>query len=165
MQYDKINRMNNERPLTRDELRKLRPSVRSFYILQREHLTKTQKIAAWITEKVGTMGFFYILITWTVVWLGWNMFAPAGWRFDPFPGFILWLFISNMIQLILMPIVMVGQNLQGYHSDVRAQADFELNQVAEKEIDTILIHLENQNEIMLRILEKLEQKEDKKKIK
>lgn len=154
--------MNSEKPLTREELRKMRPSVRNFYILQREHLTKTQRLAAWITEKVGTMGFFYILITWTVVWLGWNMFAPAGLRFDPFPGFILWLFISNMIQLILMPIIMVGQNLQGYHSDIRAQTDFELNQVAEKEIDTILIHLENQNEMMLKILHDLEQKKEPK---
>ncbi len=155
--------MNKEKPLTREELRKLRPSVRNLYILQREHLTKTQKLASWITEKVGTMGFFYILMGWTILWLGWNMFAPVELRFDPFPAFVLWLFISNMIQLILMPIVMVGQNLQGYHSDVRAQADFELNQIAEKEIDTILIHLENQNEMMIDILSKLEKKVEIKK--
>jgi len=148
--------MNNEKPLSREELRKMRPSLRNLYILQREHLTKTQKIAAWITEKVGTMGFFYVLIIWTVLWLGWNMYAPINLRFDPFPAFVLWLFISNLIQLILMPIVMVGQNLQGYHSDTRAQADFELNQIAEKEIDTILIHLENQNEMILKILNHLE---------
>jgi len=148
--------MNNERPLSREELRKMRPSLRNLYILQREHLTKTQKIAAWITEKVGTMGFFYVLVAWTAIWLGWNVLAPAEVRFDPFPSFVLWLFISNMIQLILMPIIMVGQNLQGYHSDTRAQADFELNQIAEKEIDTILIHLENQNEMMIDILNKLE---------
>jgi len=150
--------MNNERPLSREELRKMRPSLRNLYILQREHLTKTQKIAAWITEKVGTMGFFYVLVAWTAIWLGWNVLAPAEIRFDPFPSFVLWLFISNMIQLILMPIIMVGQNLQGYHSDTRAQADFELNQIAEKEIDTILIHLENQNEMMLDILNKVERK-------
>ncbi len=155
--------MNNEKPLTRNELRKLRPSVRNFYLLQMEHLTKTEKLAAWITKKVGSMGFFYVLIIWTILWLGWNIIAPVSLRFDPFPAFVLWLFISNLIQMILLPIVMVGQNLQGYHTDVRAQADFELNQVAEKEIDTILIHLENQNEIMMKILQKLEQKEIKKK--
>ena len=165
MQYDKIIRMNNEKPLSREELRKLRPSVRNFYILQREHPTRTQKLATWITEKVGTMGFFYILVIWTVLWLGWNIYAPAELRFDPFPAFVMWLFISNLLQLVLTPLIMVGQNIQAYHADARAQADFELNQIAEKEIDTILIHLENQNEIMLNILQKLEQKEDKKKIK
>ncbi len=139
----------------------MRPSVRNMYILQKEHLTKTEKIAAWITEKVGTMGFFYLLVIWTVFWLGWNVVMPAGLRFDPFPAFVLWLFISNMMQLFLMPIVMIGQNLQGEHSETRAQADFELNLIAEKEIDTILIHLENQNEKILKILDQLDKRTER----
>lgn len=100
------------------------------------------------------MGFFYLLILWTMLWLIWNSFAPAELRFDPFPAFVLWLFISNMLQLFLLPIIMVEQNLQSYHADARAQADFELNQIAEKEIDTVLIHLENQNEHILDVTEK-----------
>ena len=40
------------------------------------------------------------------------MFAPTDLRFDPYPAFVLWLFISNMIQIFLMPLLMVGQNLQ-----------------------------------------------------
>ena len=146
--------MEKEQALSRDELRKVRPPMRSLYISQKEKLKLTHKVASWITEKVGTMGFFYILIIWTVIWLGWNMYAPIELRFDPFPAFVLWLFISNLIQLILMPIIMVGQNLQGRHADARAQADFELNQIAELEIDTILIHLENQNDSMLDVLDK-----------
>ncbi len=41
------------------------------------------------------------------------MFAPKSLRFDPYPGFVLWLFISNMIQLFLMPLLLIGQNLLG----------------------------------------------------
>ena len=148
--------MNQEKPLSREELRKLRPSLRNLYILQREHPTKTQRLATWITEKVGTMGFFYILIAWTIVWLGWNILAPVSLRFDPFPAFVMWLFISNLIQLLLTPLIMVGQNIQSYHADARSEADFELNQIAEKEIDTILIHLENQNDMIVNILNRLE---------
>ncbi len=155
--------MNEDQPLSREELRKLRPSLRNLYILEKEHLTETQRLAAWITEKVGTMGFFYFLVMWTIVWLGWNLLAPAEFRFDPFPAFVLWVFISNMLQMILMPIIMIGQNLQGYHSDARAQADFELNQIAEKEIDTILIHLENQNNSIMKILQELEARTDRRK--
>jgi uncharacterized membrane protein len=77
-------------------------------------------------------------------------------RFDPFPAFVLWLFISNMIQIFLMPLIMIGQNLQSAHAEARAQADFEINTKAEMEIETILRHLENQNELMLQILQKLE---------
>lgn len=114
-----------------------------------------EKWAVWITEKVGTMGFFLIIFTWTILWLAWNMFAPVAIRFDPYPAFVLWLFISNMIQIFLMPLIMVGQNLQGRHSEARAEADFDVNTKAEEEIETILQHLENQNELILKILNQL----------
>jgi uncharacterized membrane protein len=38
---------------------------------------------------------------------------------------------------------MIGQNLQSRHADIRAQSDYEVNVKAEKEIDAILMHLEN----------------------
>lgn len=51
---------------------------------------------------------------------------------------------------------MIGQNLQGRHAEKRAESDFEVNVKAEKEIETILLHLERQNDLMLKILDKLE---------
>jgi len=77
-------------------------------------------------------------------------------QFDPFPAFVLWLFISNMIQIFLMPLIMIGQNLQGRHSEIRAEADFEVNVKAEREIEAILTHLENQNELILRMVKQLD---------
>ena len=56
-----------------------------------------------------------------------------------------------------MPLIMVGQNLQGRHSEARAEADFDLNTQSEREIEVILQHLENQNELILKILNHLEQ--------
>ena len=53
---------------------------------------------------------------------------------------------------------MIGQNLQGRHAELRAEADFEVNTKAEWEIETILRHLENQNKLMLEILNKLQNK-------
>lgn len=116
------------------------------------------KIAVWITDHVGSMGFFLIIFTWTAVWLSWNMFAPKEARFDPFPAFVLWLFISNMIQLFLMPLIMIGQNVQSRHADLRAEADLHINTKAEFEIETILSHLEYQNKIMIQILQDIEKK-------
>jgi uncharacterized membrane protein len=100
-------------------------------------LTPLNRLALWITTRVGSMGFFLLVFTWTVCWLFWNMFAPKSLRFDPFPGFVLWLFISNMIQLFLMPLIMIGQNLQGRHSEERAKNDYKVNQKAEREIEEI----------------------------
>jgi uncharacterized membrane protein len=92
------------------------------------------RLALWITEHVGTMQFFLVVFVWTIGWLFWNMFAPRHLRFDPFPGFVLWLFISNMIQLFLMPLIMIGQNLQGRGAEERAKNDYHVNRKAEKEI-------------------------------
>jgi hypothetical protein len=48
------------------------------------------------------MGFFFLIAGWTAIWLGWNTLAPKPLRFDPPTAFVLWLFISNMIQILLM---------------------------------------------------------------
>lgn len=135
-----------------EEIRKNRKPIRNINIEQREQLSHLDRLAVYITERVGSMGFFLIIFTWTALWLGWNLFAPASWQFDPFPAFVLWLFISNMIQILLMPLLLVGQNLQGRHSEARAEADFEINTRSEEEIETLIEHVENQNEILAEIL-------------
>ena len=98
------------------------------------HATPLNRLALWITTRVGTIEFFLVIFGWTAVWLLWNMFAPKSLRFDPFPGFVLWLFISNMIQLFLMPLIMIGQNLQGRGAEERAKNDYKVNRKAELEI-------------------------------
>lgn len=55
---------------------------------------------------------------------------------------MLWLFISNMLQIFLMPLLMIGQNLQGRHAEIRARSDYEVKVKAESEVDAILMHLE-----------------------
>ncbi len=134
-------------------LRRDKKPIRNTNIEHKEQLSALDKLAIKITDKVGSMGFFLVIFIWTVVWLGWNILMPATWAFDPFPAFALWLFISNVIQIFLMPLIMVGQNLQSKHAEARAEADFEINTKAELEIETVLVHLEKQNELILKILE------------
>jgi uncharacterized membrane protein len=143
-------------PTTLHELKRLRRPLRSVNIEHHRKLSHLERLAIWITDRVGTMGFFLVILAWTVVWLGWNTLAPNAVRFDPFPAFVLWLFLSNMIQILLMPLIMVGQNLQGRHAEARAEADFDVNTKAEREIETILLHLEAQNDLILKILHDLE---------
>jgi uncharacterized membrane protein len=121
----------------------------------RANLSMMNKAALFITERVGTMGFFLLILAWTVIWLGWNTLLPASWRFDPAMGFVLYLFLCNVIQILLMPLIMVGQNLQGMHSEARAEHDLDVNVKAEQEIEVILQHLEYQNEILMKMVAKL----------
>lgn len=127
----------------------------------KQDISKLGKLAVWITNKVGSMGFFFIIFFWTLIWLVWNMSAPVSVRFDPYPAFVLWLFISNMIQLFLLPLIMIGQNLQSDHADARAETDLQINELSEIENEAILMHLENQNIMILQILKNIESKTDK----
>ena len=120
----------------------------------REKTSHLDRLAIWITEHVGTMGFFLVIFCWTVCWLSWNLLAPKELQFDPPMGFVLWLFISNLIQILLMPLIMVGQNIQGRHAEARAEYDLDVNVKAEQEIETILQHLERQNAMLLALTQK-----------
>jgi uncharacterized membrane protein len=147
-------------PKSLAEVRRGRLAMRNTYKQHRESLRPLDRLAVWITERVGTMGFFLIIFLWTVLWLGWNFLAPEDLRFDPPMGFIFWLFISNVIQILLMPLIMVGQNVQGGHAELRAERDLEINVKAEKEIEIILTHLEYQNAMLLQMMHKLDVKTD-----
>jgi uncharacterized membrane protein len=142
------------------------PPVRNVNQEFQGSFTPLEQIALFVTNHVGTFGFFLIILAWTILWLGWNTLGPAGLRFDPAPAFVFWLFISNMIQIMLMPLIMVGQNLASRHAEIRGESDFEINQKAEKEVEVILIHLEQQaaqmerqGELILEILKRLSAKE------
>jgi uncharacterized membrane protein len=139
-------------PPSLEELKALRQPIRDVNADHAGSLGLLERIAIWITEHVGSMGFFLIIFAWTMLWLAWNALAPKPVRFDPFPAFVLWLFISNMIQIFLMPLIMVGQNLQSRHAEARAESDYEVNVRAEREIEAILLHLEGQAENTERIL-------------
>jgi uncharacterized membrane protein len=137
------------------ELLKLRVPLRNVSKTVGANTSALDKLALWITSHVGTMGFFIVIFVWTVLWLGWNLLAPKAMQFDPPSAFVFWLFISNLIQLMLMPLIMVGQNILGREADARAEHDLEVNIKAEREIEAVLRHLEYQNSILIAMLDKL----------
>jgi uncharacterized membrane protein len=146
---------------TLEEIEHEFPHITNPNVIHRRGLSPMEKLGLTVTNHVGTMGFFFIILAWTVLWLSWNIFAPRQLRFDPYPAFVLWLFISNLIQLHLLPLLMVGQNIQSKHAVLRTEQDYQTNKKAEKEIETIIMHLENQGKILQDLqarLEKLEKK-------
>lgn len=151
--------MQRSHPISLKEFKQKFPLAKNVNVIHRRQLSPMDKLALVVTDKIGTMGFFFIILVWTFLWLSWNMFAPTKLRFDPVPAFVLWLFISNLIQIHLMPLIMVGQNIQAKHAELRAEHDFETDKKAEKEVETILLHLENQQQLILQILNRLEKLE------
>ena len=145
-------------PPSLSEIRQSRKPVKNDRVEHLLSLSSSEKFAAYMHKAIGSVGFFFLIFFWTVIWLAFNMFGPIGLRFDPGPAFVIWLFVSNILQLILLPIIMVGQNIEGRAAEWRAQMDFEINQKAEREVEVIIAHLENQNELLLEILRKIDKK-------
>ena len=104
-----------------------------------ESLPVGERLALAVTKNVGTLAFFVGVLMWTVLWCGYNILATEfprfKWQaFDPFPAFVAWLLISNVIQLHLMPLILIGQNLDAKRAETQAKKDFHINKKAEKEI-------------------------------
>jgi uncharacterized membrane protein len=147
---------------TLEEIKEQFPEIKNVNIIHKKKLSNLEHLGLYVTNHVGTMGFFFIILAWTVLWLGWNMLAPQKLRFDPYPAFVLWLFISNLIQIHLMPLIMVGQNIQSQHAELRTENDYQTDKKAEKAIETILLHLESQHQFLEQLLERVEKLEKQK---
>ena len=142
-------------PPSIEDLKALRIELKNVHEEVHENLSRLDRIALWITKHVGSMGFFILVVVWSTLWLSWNLLAPKDLQFDPPTSFVFWLFISNMIQILLMPLIMVGQNVTSAHSEARAEHDLEINIKAEQEIEIILHNSEHQNRMLFAMLEKL----------
>lgn len=130
-----------------DLKRELAP-IQNTNEVHKSRLSKTDKVALFITKRVGTMTFFYLCFVLVTIPLFYKPSMP-----------IIQYVSSGYLQLILLPLILIGQNLQGRHSELRAQHDYETNVKAEKEIEAILLHLEKQHEMMLEILKRIEKLE------
>ncbi len=130
--------------------------IENVNVKHKETLSSIEKFALWVTTRIGTMGFFFVIFCWSAGWISWNLLAPDNLRFDTVPAFELWLFISNLMQLFFLPLIMIGQNLQGRHAEIRAESDYEINKKAEREIGSIFAYLEKHDRKLADIIKKLE---------
>lgn len=98
-------------------------------------------VAVWITKLVGTMYCAYLFTAIAFVAL------PAALQQGSATVLVNWL-SSNFLQLVLLPIILVGQNVISRAQDARAEADHEtltaLHELSKLQIDI----LHGQNEIL-----------------
>ncbi len=154
--YDTLLIMDNPKIATIKELRESFSPIKNINIIHHNQLTTLDKLALFVTEKIGSMGFFFFILAFNLSWIAWNTWAPKDLVFDPAFSFLILLFINNILQILFMPLIMVGQNLQGRHAELRAGHEYQVNIKAEKEVETILLHLENQQQSISKILEKID---------
>ena len=63
-------------PLKLEELKRKRQECMRSLKRDNKKASILDQLALWITNKVGSMGFFVLYLLWTVGWLGWNILAP-----------------------------------------------------------------------------------------
>ncbi len=98
--------------------------------IHKERMTFNEKIAWNITKKIGSMGAAYIFGLLTLVSL------PAVIASGNTVVIIAWI-TQTFLQLVLLPIILVGQNIQSKHSELLAEKDYETDLRTEKDMEEI----------------------------
>jgi len=114
---------------------------------QQASLRLQDKVALLITSAVGTMYAVYFFAVFMAGWMLWQG-AVSKHPFDPYP-FAFLLFIGNIVQLLLMPLIMVGQNIQGRHAQFRSDEEYKTTLTSYHDLELILRHLDAQDEQLL----------------
>lgn len=92
-----------------------------------------QKAADWIAEFSGSISFLLLHAAFFGWWIGWNVLAPEGARFDRYPFNFLTMCVS-LEAIFLSVFVLLSQNRQSAKDHVRADIEYEVNLRAELEI-------------------------------
>ena len=123
-----------------------------------EHVGFNGRLAAAITSSVGTMWAVYVAFAIQVTYM---ILATVGiWLFarDPYP-FAFLLFLSNIVQLLLMFVIMVGQQVLGQASDKRAVVTYQDAEAILHECIQMQKHLTAQDKALYSLIKRMEQLE------
>lgn len=114
--------------------------ARHFLKAIEEQKTLSDRVADWITEFAGSMACVVLHVVIFAVWIGWNLFAPTQ-GFDAYPFGLLTMIVS-LEAILLSTFVMISQNRQAKHADLRAELDYEVDVEAESEMKKMLQRLD-----------------------
>ena len=103
------------------------------------------RLAVALTKGVGTMWTAYIFTVLAII----GLFGLLGWL-NPFT-FLLATWVSQQfLQLVLLPVIMVGQNVLGLKAELLADEQFHTTMSTYHDIEQIMQHLSAQDAELLR---------------
>jgi uncharacterized membrane protein len=97
----------------------------------KENLSFSERLAVKITNAIGTMITVIIFIV-----IG-GMSLIGALTNNPTLTLTFGAFSSYFLQLVLLPLIMVGQNVQQRHAELRADNDYDVNIDADKQIKAL----------------------------
>jgi uncharacterized membrane protein len=106
-----------------------------------------EKAAVWTTWLFSTMEIFWIINLFMAAWMIGN--SMGIWHFDPVP-FPLLLFIINIPQLPLLPLLAIGQAVLSRKQELQADEAFATTQKSFADIEQIMAHLSSQDDELIK---------------
>jgi uncharacterized membrane protein len=100
-----------------------------------------QRLADAVAKGMGSWRFIIIQTMLVAIWMILNFIAYVS-HWDPYPFILLNLLFSTQAAYAA-PIIMMAQNRQNERDRTQAQADFETNVEAKKEIEQLQIRLDS----------------------
>ncbi len=102
------------------------------------------KLAVWLTQRTGTMWTAYIFTILAFI----GLFGLLGWLPQSVFFFTTWL-SQQFLQLVLLPVIMVGQNVLGRKTELQADEQFCTTMSTYHDIEQIMQHLSAQDAELL----------------
>jgi uncharacterized membrane protein len=130
------------------------PPVKNINQIAAETFTPGQRIADVFAAVMGSWPFIIIQSLVLAVWIALNIIAYVR-HWDPYPFILLNLALSFQAAYAA-PIIMMSQNRQAAKDRLMAEQDYVVNIKAEEEVKAIMHHLEQQDEVMIDILRRME---------
>ena len=142
----------NQHPRATERVASGPPTVKSVLAKSHENASRmrrlNERIGLAITRSVGTMWAAYAFVLLSLVSL------PAAILSHDSIIIVAWI-AQTFLQLVLLPIIIVGQNIQAKASDARADATFEDAGAILEEAKQIQLHLAAQDAAIGSLLEKI----------
>jgi uncharacterized membrane protein len=120
-----------------------------------ESLGVNDRIALAVTNAMGTMWALYFMALFMAGWCLWQ-FIMHDKAFDPYPYAFL-LFLGNIVQLLLMPLIMVGQSILSKHAELRADEQYKTTLTSYQDLEHVMNHLDEQDKELIRQTQMLRQ--------
>jgi uncharacterized membrane protein len=134
--------------------RHLHPPIKNVNQILAEKLSRGQRVADRLAAVIGSWTFIIIQSVLLACWIALNIFAYIH-HWDPYPFILLNLALSFQAAYAA-PIIMMSQNRQAAKDRLMAEQDYIVNVKAEEEVKSIMHHLEQQDEVMIDILRRIE---------
>lgn len=100
-------------------------------------LPLSDRIGLAVTRRLGSLSSVLVHIAVFTSWALWNLFAPEGSRFDPYPFGLLTMCVS-MEGVLVALMVLVAQNRMSLQSDQRDRLNLQVDLLAEQEMTMVL---------------------------